>query len=39
MMHNLFVVYFVNIYMFPAYPGPSSGGTALYIYIQKNLYL
>jgi len=26
-MHNLFLVYFVNLYMFRAYLGPSSGGT------------
>jgi len=26
-MHNLFLVYFVNLYMFQAYLGPSSGGT------------
>jgi len=25
-MHNLFLVYFVNLYMFWAYLGPSSGG-------------
>ena len=25
-MHNLFLVYFVNLYMFRAYLGPSSGG-------------
>ena len=28
-MHNLFLVYFVNFYMFRAYLGPSSGGTTL----------
>ena len=27
LMHNLFLVYFVNLYMFRAYLGPSSGGT------------
>jgi hypothetical protein len=26
-MHNLFLVHFVNLYMLPAYLGPSSGGT------------
>jgi len=26
-MHNLFLVYFVNLYIFRAYRGPSSGGT------------
>jgi len=26
-MPNLFLVYFVNLYMFWAYLGPSSGGT------------
>jgi len=26
-MHNLFLVYFVNLYMFQEYLGPSSGGT------------
>jgi len=30
-MHNLFLVYFVNLYMFRAYLGPSSGGTAVCI--------
>jgi len=25
-MHNLFLVYFVNLYMFRMYLGPSSGG-------------
>ena len=30
-MHNLFLVYFVNLYMFRAYLGPSSGGTT-YVY-------
>jgi len=30
-MHNLFLVYFVNLYMFRAYLGPSSGGTTLCI--------
>ena len=25
-MHNLFLVYFVSLYMFRAYLGPSSGG-------------
>ena len=32
-MHNLFLVYFVNLYMFRAYLGPSSGGTT--VCIQK----
>ena len=31
LMHNLFLVYFVNIYMFRAYLGPSSGGTTVCI--------
>jgi len=30
-MRNLFSVYFVNLYMFRAYLGPSSGGTTVYI--------
>jgi len=30
-MHNLFLVYFIKLYMFRAYPGPSSGGTTLCI--------
>jgi len=30
-MHNLFVVYFVNLYMFRTYLGPSSGGTTVCI--------
>jgi len=30
-MHNLFLVYFVNPYMFRAYLGPSSGGTTVCI--------
>ena len=30
-MHNLFLVYFVNLYMFRAYLGPSSGGTIVCI--------
>jgi len=30
-MHNLFLVYFVKLYMFRAYLGPSSGGTAVCI--------
>jgi len=30
-MDNLFLVYFVNLYMFRAYLGPSSGGTAVCI--------
>ena len=32
-MHNLFLVYFVNLYMFRPYLGPSSGGTT--VCIQK----
>jgi len=28
-MHNLFLVYFVNLYMFRAYLGSSSGGTTI----------
>jgi len=32
-MHNLFLVYFVNLYMFQAYPSPSPGGTT--ICVQK----
>jgi len=28
-MHNLFLVYFVNLYVFRAYLGPSSGGTTV----------
>jgi len=28
-MHNLFLAYFVNLYKFRAYLGPSSGGTTL----------
>jgi len=31
LMHNLFLIYFVNLYMFRAYLGPSSGGTSVYI--------
>jgi len=30
-MHNLLLVYFVNLYMFRAYLGPSSGGTTVCI--------
>ena len=30
-MHNLFLVYFVNIYMFQAYLGPLLGGTTVCI--------
>jgi len=30
-MHNLFLVYFVKLYMFWAYLGPSSGGTTVCI--------
>ena len=28
-MHNLFLVYFVNLYMFRVYPDPSSGSTTV----------
>jgi len=31
LMHNVFLVYFVNLYMFRAYLGPSSGGTTVCI--------
>jgi len=31
-MQNLFLVYFVNLYMFRAYLSPSSGGTTVYIH-------
>jgi hypothetical protein len=30
-MHNFFLVYFVSLYMFLAYLGPSSGGTTVCI--------
>jgi len=30
-MHNLLLVYIVNLYMFRAYLGPSSGGTTVCI--------
>jgi len=30
-MHNLFLVYYVYLYMFRAYLGPSSGGTTVCI--------
>jgi hypothetical protein len=30
-MHNLFLVYFVKLYMFRVYLGPSSGGTTVSI--------
>jgi len=30
-MHTLFLVYFVNLYMFRTYLGPSSGGTIICI--------
>jgi len=30
-MHNLFLVYFVNLYMFRTYLGPSSGGKVVCI--------
>jgi len=35
-MHNLFLVYFVNFYMFRAYLGPSSGGKP---YVYNSWYL
>jgi hypothetical protein len=35
MMHTLFLVYFVNLYMFRAYLGPSSGGTTVCIQLQS----
>jgi len=31
LMHNLFLVYFVNLYMFRAFISPSSGGTTVCI--------
>jgi hypothetical protein len=31
LMHNSFLVYFVNLYMFRAYLGPSLGGTTICI--------
>jgi hypothetical protein len=31
LMHNLFLEYFVNLYMFRVYLGPSSGGTTVCI--------
>jgi len=33
-MHNLLLAYFVNLYMFRAYLGPSSGGTTVCIQQQ-----
>jgi len=30
-MHNLVLVYFINLYMFQVYLGPSSGGTTVCI--------
>jgi hypothetical protein len=30
-MHNLFLVYFVNLYIFRVYLGPSLGGTTVCI--------
>jgi hypothetical protein len=30
-MQNLFSVYFVSLYMFRPYLGPSSGGTTVFI--------
>jgi len=35
-MHNLFLVYFVNVYMFRAYLDPSSGGKP-YVYNNWDL--
>jgi hypothetical protein len=35
LMHNLFLVYFDNLYMFRAYLGPSSGGKT--VCIQKSV--
>ena len=35
-MHNLFLVYFINLYMLRAYLGPSSGGTTC---VYNNWYL
>jgi hypothetical protein len=37
-MHNLFLVYFVNLYMFRAYLGPSSGSTTVCT-VYNNWYL
>jgi len=31
LMHNLFLVYFINLYMIWAYLSPSSGGTTVCI--------
>jgi len=31
LMHNLFLVYFINLYMFRVYLGPSSVGTTVCI--------
>jgi len=36
MMHNLFLVNFVNLYMFRVYLGPSSGGST---YVYNSWYL
>jgi hypothetical protein len=33
-MQNLFFVYFVSLYMFRAYLGPSSGGTTICLSVQ-----
>ena len=35
-MHNLLLVYFVNLYMFQAYLGSSSGGKS---YVYNSWYL
>jgi len=37
-MHNLFLVYFVNLYMFRAYLGPSSEGTYNRMYTTVGTY-
>jgi len=37
LMHNLFVVYFVNLYMFLAYLGPSSGGATVCVQHLVNI--
>jgi len=36
-MHNLFLVYFVNLYLFQAYLGPSSGGTTQCVLYKQNI--
>jgi len=37
-MYSLFLGYFVNLYMYRAYPGLSSGGT-VQPYVYKSWYL